>query len=113
ELVHWQAEGRPGDYKDVIIGAIKEVGGPSFFPLLVIARSFLPVFTFEAQEGRVFKALAFTKNLSMAIAAILAVAVVAPILLLFIRLKKFEFRPAWLAKVTNAIAVGEIHNEEN
>jgi Cu(I)/Ag(I) efflux system membrane protein CusA/SilA len=113
KLEHWQAEGRSGDYKGVIVDAIKEVGGPSFFALLVIAVSFLPVFTLEAQEGRLFKPLAFTKNFSMAIAAILAVTLVPPILLLFIRLKKFEFRPRWLAKITNAIAVGEIHNEEN
>jgi Cu(I)/Ag(I) efflux system membrane protein CusA/SilA len=113
KLEHWQAEGRSGDYKDVIIGAIKEVGGPSFFALLVIAASFLPVFTLEAQEGRLFKPLAFTKNFSMAIAAVLAVTLVPPILLLFIRLNKFEFRPTWLAKITNAIAVGQIHNEEN
>src|SRR6516162_3163946 len=113
KLEHWQAEGRPGNYKEVIIEAIKEVGGPSFFALLVIAVSFLPVFTLEAQEGRLFKPLAFTKNFSMAIAAILAVTLVPPILLLFIRLKKFESRPRWLANITNAIAVGEIHNEEN
>src|SRR5450755_1315461 len=55
KLEHWEAEGRPGDYKEVIIGAVKEVGGPSFFALLVIAVSFLPVFTLEAQEGRLFK----------------------------------------------------------
>ncbi len=113
KLEHWQAEGRPGNCKDVIVSAIKEVGGPSFFALLVIAVSFLPVFTLEAQEGRLFKPLAFTKNFSMAIAAVLAVTLVPPVLLLFIRLKRFEFRPAWLAKVTNAIAVGKIHNEEN
>ena len=113
KLEHWQAKGQPGDYKDVIIGAIKEVGGPSFFALLVIAVSFLPVFTLEAQEGRMFKPLAFTKNFSMAIAAVLAVTLVPPLLLLFIRLKKLAFRPSWLANVTNAIAVGKIHNEEN
>jgi Cu(I)/Ag(I) efflux system membrane protein CusA/SilA len=113
KLEHWEAEGRPGDYKEVIISAIKEVGGPSFFALLVIAVSFLPVFTLEAQEGRLFKPLAFTKNFSMAIAAILAVTLVPVVLLLFIRLKKFEFRPSWLAKAANAILVGNIHNEEN
>jgi Cu(I)/Ag(I) efflux system membrane protein CusA/SilA len=113
KLEHWEAEGRPGDYKAVIISAVKEVGGPSFFALLVIAVSFLPVFTLEAQEGRLFKPLAFTKNFSMAIAAILAVTLVPPTLLLLIRLKKFEFRPSWLAKLTNAIVVGKIHNEEN
>ena len=113
KLEHWEAEGRPGDYKEVIISAVKEVGGPSFFALLVIAVSFLPVFTLEAQEGRLFKPLAFTKNFSMAIAAILAVTLVPVVLLLFIRLKKFDFRPSWLAKVANAILVGKIHNEEN
>jgi len=60
-----------------------------------------------------FKPLAFTKNFSMAIAAVLAVTLVPPLLLLFIRLKKLAFRPSWLANVTNAIAVGKIHNEEN
>jgi Cu(I)/Ag(I) efflux system membrane protein CusA/SilA len=113
KLEHWESEGRPGDYKEVIIGAVKEVGGPSFFALLVIAVAFLPVFTLEAQEGRLFKPLAFTKNFSMAIAAVLAVTLVPPLLLLLIRLKKFEFRPAWLAKITNMILVGKIHNEEN
>lgn len=113
KLEHWEAEGQPGDYKDVIISAVKEVGGPSFFALLVIAVSFLPVFTLEAQEGRLFKPLAFTKNFSIAIAAILSITLVPAVLLLFIRLKKFEFRPSWLAKVTNAILVGKIYNEEN
>jgi copper/silver efflux system protein len=101
------------DYKEVIIGAVKEVGGPSFFALLVIAVSFLPVFTLEAQEGRLFKPLAFTKNFSIAIAAILSITLVPVVLMLFIRLKKFEFRPSWLAKVANAILVGKIYNEEN
>ena len=63
--------GQARNYKDVVINAVKEVGGPSFFALLVIAVSFMPVFTLEAQEGRLFKPLAFTKNFSMAIAAIL------------------------------------------
>ena len=45
KLEHWDAAGRPGSYKDVVISAVKEVGGPSFFALLVIAVSFMPVFT--------------------------------------------------------------------
>ena len=44
KLEHWDAEGRPGDFKNVVIGAVKEVGGPSFFALLVIAVSFMPDF---------------------------------------------------------------------
>ena len=62
KLEHWNAEGRPGSYKDVVIGAVKEVGGPSFFALLIIAVSFVPIFTLEGQEGRLFKPLAYTKT---------------------------------------------------
>src|SRR5262249_22845020 len=112
KLERWEAEGRATDYRSVIVTAIKEVGGPSFFALLVIAVSFLPVFTLEAQEGRLFKPLAFTKNFVMAIAAVLAITLGPAVSLLVIRQKKFEFRPRWLAKVINAIVVGKIHNEE-
>ena len=62
KLEHWQAEGRPGPAKQVIIDAVKEVGGPSFFSLLVIAVSFMPIFALQYQGGRLFKPLAFTKN---------------------------------------------------
>ena len=62
KLEEWEASGRRGDYKEVVIEAVKEVGGPSFFALLVIAVSFLPVLALEAQEGRLFKPLAYTKN---------------------------------------------------
>jgi Cu(I)/Ag(I) efflux system membrane protein CusA/SilA len=112
KLERWEAEGRPEDYKDVIVTAIKEVGGPSFFALLVIAVSFLPVFTLEAQEGRLFKPLAFTKNFVMAFAAILAITLGPAISLLVIRQKKVEFRPRWLAWLINAVVVGKIHSEE-
>ncbi len=112
KLERWEAEGRDTNYREVIITAIKEVGGPSFFALLVIAVSFLPVFTLEAQEGRLFKPLAFTKNFVMAIAAVLAITLGPAVSLLVIRQKKFEFRPRWLARVINAVVVGKIHNEE-
>jgi Cu(I)/Ag(I) efflux system membrane protein CusA/SilA len=112
KLERWEAEGRPTSYRDVILTAIKEVGGPSFFALLVIAVSFLPVFTLEAQEGRLFKPLAFTKNFVMAIAAILAITLGPAISMLVIRQKKFEFRPRWLAWIINAVVVGKIHSEE-
>jgi Cu(I)/Ag(I) efflux system membrane protein CusA/SilA len=73
KLEAWQAAGRPGDYREVLIGAIQEVGRPSFYSLLVIAVSFLPIFALEAEEGKLFKPLAFTKNFSMLIAAVLAI----------------------------------------
>jgi Cu(I)/Ag(I) efflux system membrane protein CusA/SilA len=113
KLEHWNAEGRPGDYHQVVISAVKEVGGPSFFALLVIAVSFLPVFTLEAQEGRLFKPLAYTKNFSMAIAAVLAVTLDPAMRLLFTRMDNFNFRPKWLAKIVNAVLVGKIHSEDD
>jgi len=112
KLEHWEAEGRPGDYREVIIGAVKEVGGPSFFALLVIAVSFLPVFALEAQEGRLFHPLALTKNFAMAIAAVLAITLDPALRLLFTRVDEFQFRPRWLARVANALLVGKIHSEE-
>ncbi len=114
KLEHWEAEGKPGSRSAVLLSAIKEVGGPSFFALLVIAVSFLPVFTLEAQEGRLFKPLAFTKNFAMAIAAVLAVTLVpATIGVLFGRTRPFSFRPRWLGRLVTALAIGKIHPEEN
>ena len=112
KLEHWEAEGRPGDFRDVVIAAIKEVGGPSFFALLVIAVSFIPIFALEAQEGRLFKPLAFTKNFSMAIAAVLAITLDPAIRVLFTHAREFNFRPRWLCRVVTAILVGKIHSEE-
>jgi copper/silver efflux system protein len=114
KLEHWEAEGRPGPSHAVVIAAVKEVGGPSFFALLVIAVGFLPVFTLEGQEGRLFKPLAFTKNFSMAIAAILAITLApAAMRFLFARMDGFHLKPKWFAKIVNAIFVGKIHSEEN
>ena len=113
KLEQWDAEGRKRDYQEVVIGAVKEVGGPSFFALLVIAVSFMPVFTLEAQEGRLFKPLAFTKNFSMIIAAILAITLDPAMRLLFTHAKSFSFSPRWLCRVANAVLVGKIHKEEH
>jgi Cu(I)/Ag(I) efflux system membrane protein CusA/SilA len=66
-------EGQVGSREEVIIEAFKEVGTPIFFALLVITVSFIPIFVLEAQEGRLFKPLAYTKTFSMAFAALLAV----------------------------------------
>ena len=112
KLEVWQAGGRKGDFREILIGAIQEVGRPSFFALLVIAVAFLPVFTLEAQEGRLFRPLAFTKNFAMVIAAFLAITLDPAIRLLFTRLENYEFRPRWLCRVTNAIVVGKMRPEE-
>jgi Cu(I)/Ag(I) efflux system membrane protein CusA/SilA len=68
-----------------IITACKEVGPALFFSLLIITVSFLPVFTLEAQEGRLFAPLAFTKTFAMAGAALLSVTLVPVLMLLFIK----------------------------
>jgi Cu(I)/Ag(I) efflux system membrane protein CusA/SilA len=112
KLEEWEREGRRGDYREVVISAVKEVGGPSFFALLVIAVSFLPVLTLEAQEGRLFKPLAYTKNLSMIVAAVLAITLDPAMRLLFTHMRAFEFRPRWIARAATAVLVGKIHSEE-
>ena len=73
----------------MIIQAVKEVGAPSFFSLLVIAVSFMPIFALQYQEGRLFKPLAFTKNFSIAIAAVLAITLDPAIRLLLMRTGEF------------------------
>ena len=79
----------------VILESSKEVGPSIFYSLLVITVSFLPVFTLEAQEGRMFKPLAFTKTYSMAAGAILAITIVPVLMGYFIRgkMKKEDENP--------------------
>jgi copper/silver efflux system protein len=73
------------DRFSAIVDACKEVGPALFFSLLIITVSFLPVFTLEAQEGRLFAPLAFTKTFAMAGAAFLSVTLVPVLMLLFVR----------------------------
>ncbi len=70
---------------EAMISACKEVGPALFFSLLIITVSFLPVFTLESQEGRLFSPLAYTKTFAMAGAAFLSVTLVPVLMLLFIR----------------------------
>ena len=72
-LEEWQDAGGEGDSDHVILGAVKEVGRPAFFALLVMAVAFLPVLALEGQEGRLFHPLAYAKSLTMLIAALLAI----------------------------------------
>ena len=113
KLELWEKGGRRGDYRAVILAAVKEVAGPTFFALLVIAISFLPVLTLEAQEGRMFKPLAYTKTLAMLIAAVMAITLDPALRLLLARVDRFDFRPSWLCRVANALLVGKIRREED
>ncbi|MBL8449856.1 MAG: efflux RND transporter permease subunit [Dechloromonas sp.] len=77
---------QPGESRtEAMIAACKEVGPALFFSLLIITVSFLPVFTLEAQEGRLFAPLAWTKTFAMAAAAFLSVTLVPVLMLVFIR----------------------------
>ncbi len=111
-LHHWQIHGERGDYREVLIDSMKEVGRPSFFSLIVIGVSFLPIFTLEGIEGRLFRPLAFTKNFAMFFGALLAITLVPAIQVLFIRMKKLKVKPGWLNPIANRLLVGRIHSEE-
>jgi Cu(I)/Ag(I) efflux system membrane protein CusA/SilA len=78
-------EGTTNERADAMLAACKEVGPALFFSLLIITVSFLPVFSLEGQEGRLFSPLAYTKTFSMAGAALLSVTLVPVLMLLFIR----------------------------
>jgi len=77
--------GEPFDRDSVIIDAAKEVGPALFFSLVIITLSFLPVFTLEAQEGRLFRPLAFTKTFAMAASAVLAITIIPVLMALLVR----------------------------
>ncbi len=74
-----------GDRAEAMILACKEVGPALFFSLLIITVSFLPVFSLEGQEGRLFSPLAYTKTFAMAGAALLSITLVPVLMMLFIR----------------------------
>ncbi|MBI1951799.1 MAG: efflux RND transporter permease subunit [Acidobacteria bacterium] len=112
KLQLWDAGGRVGDYHEVRLNALKEVGPAVFFSLLVIAVAFMPIFTLVDQEGRLFKPLAYTKNLAMAIAALLALTLDPAMRMLFTRMDPFKFRPRFLSRLASHVAVGTYHPEE-
>ncbi|MBU42541.1 MAG: CusA/CzcA family heavy metal efflux RND transporter [Spirochaetaceae bacterium] len=101
------------DFLRVRLEALKEVGPSIFFSLLVIAVSFMPIFALVGQEGRLFKPLAYSKNLAMAIAALLAITLNPAVQMLMTRYKPFEFQPAWLSRLATTLFVGTYHREED
>jgi len=111
-LEQWIEGGRQGDFHEIRLRALKEVGPSVFFSLLVIAVAFMPVFTLVDQEGRLFKPLAYTKNLAMAIAALLAITLDPAIRMMFTRMDYLNFRPRWLSSIFNRVTVGRYYPEE-
>jgi Cu(I)/Ag(I) efflux system membrane protein CusA/SilA len=112
KLEHWNSSGRKGDFHGVRLEALKEVGPSVFFSLLVIAVAFMPVFTLVDQEGRLFKPLAYSKNLTMAVAAILAITLDPALRMMFTRMDFFTFKPRFLCKLANHALVGKYYAEE-
>ncbi|MDD5759991.1 MAG: CusA/CzcA family heavy metal efflux RND transporter [Desulfobulbaceae bacterium] len=111
-IYQWQAGGRKGDFHNVRLAALMEVGPSVFFSLLIIAVAFLPIFTLVDQEGRLFKPLAISKTLAMSLAAILAITLDPALRMLFARINPFIFRPRILAKMLTTCLVGTYFSEE-
>ena len=112
KLEAWEKEGRKGDFHEVRLAALLEVVPSVFFSLLVIAVSFLPVFTLVAEEGRMFRPLAWTKTLTILIATLLAVTLDPAVRMLFTRMEPFSFRPALLSRMASSLFVGRYYEEE-
>ena len=87
----------------ILIAAAKQVGPALFFSLLIIVVSFLPVFLLEAQEGRMFRPLAWTKSLAVAFSSLLAITLVPVLMVLFIRGKLHPESSNPAASATKAI----------
>jgi Cu(I)/Ag(I) efflux system membrane protein CusA/SilA len=92
-----------GERKKILLNAAKQVAPALFFSLLIIVVSFLPIFMLEAQEGRMFRPLAWTKTLAVGFSSLLAITLVPPLMLLFIRgrLRPEAHNP--ISRVTQAI----------
>src|SRR6185295_11700413 len=93
----WEHGGRQGDFHQIRLQALLEVGPSVFFSLLVVAVAFVPIFALVDQEGRLFRPLAWTKNLAMFIAAGLALTLDPALRMLFTRMEFVHFRPRWLS----------------
>lgn len=112
DLERWAQGARDEEPSSVILRAIKQMAGPSFFSLLVIAVSALPVMALQAEEGRLFRPLAYANCIVILVAAVLLVTVDPALRLVLTRVRPFEFGPKWLSHFSNKLLVGEIRSEE-
>ncbi|MDD5584530.1 MAG: efflux RND transporter permease subunit, partial [Candidatus Omnitrophica bacterium] len=112
-LDEWNKGLRHGTREQIVITAMKEVGPPIFASLLVMAIAFMPVFTLEAQEGRLFKPLAFMKNYSIFFSALLAITLTPALVMLLVKGKEYKFKSKRLSNITNFFIGGKIISEDN
>lgn len=112
KLEEWQQAGCAEPVGNVVVRAVKQVGGPSFYALLILSVSFLPVLALEAEEGKLFRPLAYSKSVAMIVAAALTITLDPALRVLFTRVRPVRLRSLFLAKVLNSALVGTIHSEE-
>jgi Cu(I)/Ag(I) efflux system membrane protein CusA/SilA len=80
----------PNEHKQVVLSAAKQVGRPLFYSLVIIIVSFLPVFLLEAQEGRLFKPLAYTKTFAIIFSSLLAITIVPILMVFLVRARRYR-----------------------
>ncbi len=112
KLEEWQREGGQGNAEDVILGAVKEVGRPAFFALVIMAVAFLPVLALEGQEGRLFHPLAYAKSLTMLVAALLAITLDPALRLTLAGLGLRDWGRRWWGRLINSALRSKIRREE-
>lgn len=113
KLESYEKAGLPFSYHDVVLEAVQEVAGPTFFALLVIAVAFLPVLVLEGQEGKLFRPLAYTKNFAMLAAAVLAITLDPALRLLFVRRRaSADAAPGIGRRFSNWLLGGRIRSQE-
>lgn len=108
----WIASGKQGDFQEIRSSALVEVGPSVFFSLLIIAVSFFPIFVLEEMEGKLFKPLAYSKNLTMFIAALLAITLDPAVRMFFTRVEPFTFSNKIFNPLVNFFLIGKYYPEE-
>jgi copper/silver efflux system protein len=113
KLEQHERAGQPFSYNGVTLEAVKEVAGPTFFALLVIAVAFLPVMVLPGQEGKLFRPLAYTKSFAMLAAAILGITLGPALRLLLVpRRVTPGNQPSKFSQMMNRLLAGRIPSEE-
>src|SRR6267378_881151 len=111
EICHRSSQ--PFSYNEVILASVKEVAGPTFFALLVIAVAFLPVFALEGQEGKLFRPLAYTKNFAMIVAAVLAITLSPALRLLLVPRRSFQtVAGSRIQRFFESLVGGQVRSQE-
>ena len=112
KLERWREGPRDRDFQSVRLEALLEVGPSVFFSVLVIAVSFLPVFALVETEGRLFHPLAYTKTLTMLVAALLAITLDPAVRMMFTRMDPFAWGSRPVRWTLNTLLVGTYYPEE-